>query len=194
MEVVSAPFEDPAGLVSGHAAVVVARDGLDRHLEFEVLRLPGVQKDRLSVGAQGPRGLSELSLRRFAVDLDHFLALDAAGIEDSCPEGDRRVADALHPLALNLKGRIGESEPEGIQYFVPGEGFKISISYINILRVEVPVRVSEVGIRGIIADLFRDRVRQLSAGAHFSRQDIQDTVSALLAALPDVENRGRSIF
>ena len=194
MEDILAFLEDPAGLVAGHSAVIVTRDRSHRHLETQVLILPGIQSNSLSVGAQHPCGFSEFALGRLAVDLHHFFAGGITGIHDSGPEIDRVVPRALHSEPADFKVCIGETEPEGIEDLLLRKCFKISIPHIDIFCIEVPVGISEVPVRGIVAYIIRDRIRQLAAGRNLSRQHVQNAVSALLAALPYVEDRCRAIF
>ena len=194
MEDILAFLEDPAGLIAGHSAVVVTRDRSHRHLETKILILSGIQCNSLPVGAQHPRGFSESALGRFTVDLHHFFAGGLSGVHNSDPEINRVVPRALHSEPADFKVCIGESEPEGIEDLLLRKCFKISIPHIDIFSIEVPVGISEVPVRGIVAYIIRDRISQLAAGRNFSRQHVQNAVSALLAALPYVEDRCRAIF
>ena len=194
VEDIVAFLEDPAGLIAGHSAVIVTRDRSHRHLETQVLILSGIQSNSLSVGAQHSCGLSEFALGRFAVDLHHFFAGGISGVHNSDPEVNRIVPRALHSEPADFKVRIGQSESEGIEDLLLRKCFKISIPHIDIFCIEVPVWISEVSVRGIVAYIIRDRIRQLAAGRNLSRQHVQNAVSALLAALPYIEDRCRAIF
>ena len=194
MEDIIAFLEDPAGLEPGHAAVVVTGDGPDRDLEAQVLVLAGIQRDGLSVSAQDSGGFSEFPLRGLAVNLDNFLAGNRTGVDHARPEGDRVVADALHTLPADLESRVRQAVSEGVHDLFSGKCLKIAIPHIDILRIEVPVGIAEIGVGRVIADIVCDGIGKLSAGGDLAGQHVEDAVSALLAALPDVENGGGIIF
>ena len=177
--------------MTGHPTVVIAGDRADRHLEAHFLEVSGIQCDGLAECAQHSRRLSQLSLRRFAVDLHDFLARHCASVDHARAEVDRVVADALHSLSADLKGRIREAVSEGIQDLFLCKGFKIPIADIDILRVIVPVRIREVSVRGVIGDIPCDGIGQLSGRGNLSRQKVQDPVSAFLSALPYIEHCSR---
>ena len=90
--------------------------------------------------------------------------------------------------------RVGKAEAKRILHAVPGKGFKIAISDINIFFVPVLPVVSIVCRRRIIADRICNRIRKLAAGGNSSRQDIGNSVSALLASLPYIHHRRRLKF
>ena len=193
MEGIRAFLQHPRGLVACHATVVITGDRPDRHLEFQVLVLPGVQHDRLSEGAEHSRRFPELPLRRLAVDLHDLLARRVPGIGDPGAESDRIVPYALHSLPADLKTRVGKPVSKGIQDLLLRKCLKIAIPHINVFRVNISFRVSEICVGRIITDLARNGIRKLPGRRHLACEDVKYAVPAFLSALPDAENCGRAV-
>ena len=145
MECVCPLFQYPGGFVSGHAAVIIAGDRPDGHLEPQILILTGIELYCLSVSAEHSGRFAQFPLRRLAVDLHDLLAGRLPRIHDACAEVDRVVSHALHPLSADLELCIGKAEPEWIHHLFRCKGLKIAIAHIDVFSVAVPVRISEIG-------------------------------------------------
>ena len=136
--------------------------------------------------------LSKLPLWLLQINLHNLFPAVISGIDHK----SRSQNLPFCCLQTDTQGEVCVRKPEAkrILHAVPGKGFKIAISDINIFFVPVLPVVPIVCRRRIIADRIRNRIRKLAAGGNSSHQDIGHSISALLASLPYIHHRRRLKF
>ena len=189
VELVFAGFEDPRGLMPGHAAVVERGAVLGRDREREFLGFAGFEQVRLRVGDEDFCGFAELALRRAAVDLHDFAAgvFFAGVLHDDLDgrEGLLRVA-VLHGRVDDVERGVAEAESERIQDLFRRERLEVAVPDVDVLGVVVELAVAEARGRRVVLVGGRDGGRELAGRRLLAGQDVHDGVAGLHAALPDV--------
>ena len=167
-----------AGIIEGGQALQVDPQGDCRGLAWGQLR-------GLPVVRQHPGSLAQPALRGLHIDLDHLTAWAAAGVGDLDPQvpvGLPGFGGRLHP-----EGGVAQTEAEGIEDLVLGEGFVIPVAHIDVLPVFVEVPASEMAVAGGILVVPGHRVRQPSARLSVAVEHVNEGVSGLHAPLEGVE-------
>ena len=186
-----AGLEDPGGLVSGLACIVIRGHFGDVEADGDRLGLAGSDLVRLHIANELLDGLAELALRRAVIDLNDFLArVGGAGV--------RHVGLDRYGIAVNADGRldgkagVAQAEAEGIEHLVRRKRFKVAVADVDVIHIIRIIAVAEdvVSLAGIVAVGSGDRIRQLAGGRKVAGEDVRHSVAHLDAALPYEQNGG----
>ena len=148
-----------------NTAVIIRRHRVPGNRNLECLRLTRCKFFRLGKSAKSSGRLAKYSLRRLTVNLYHFFTDNGTRIGHLCADHNvciRSISCRLIKFCLHRKGRIGKSEAERIKNLVLGKGLKITISYIDILLINIALLIPVVNGGRIVRDILGDRVRQLT--------------------------------
>ena len=180
-------FEHIAERRAGFAGVVERRHIGARERHDHPLLFARQKSARFFICGKALCRLAELALRRAVVDLNNLFARGRAYIPDFY--GDYYSVVSLHDsLVGQLERSVAKAEAEREHDLFGREGFKISVADEDILGVVVVCLFAKVLRRRIALVAIGNGIGQLAARRHLAGEHLAYGVSALHAALPDIEH------
>ena len=169
------------------SGVVKRRHVGARERHNQPLLLAGQQGARLFVCGETLQRLAQFSLRSAVIDLHDLFARRLADILD-LDRNNYSVVRLHNGLVGQLERGVAQTEAEREHDLFGRESLKISVTDKNILCVVIVQLLSEVFSRRIALVAVGNGIGQLAARRHLAGEHLAYGVSALHAALPDIEH------
>ena len=178
--------------ISGNAGIIKGGKVFRPDPEGKGLGFSGRQDAGFPEGRQIPQGLSQLSLGRLSVDLDHFPAGTGSGIAHRHIQ-NQAVLFQSSP-GFQAEGGVAQSEAEGVEHLFRREGLIVAVTHIDVFGIGVLVPSAEIAIGGCVLIAQGDGIGQPSAGLRVAVEHIDYPVAGLHAALEGVQHRLKVIL